>query len=477
MTGPRIPAASEEFEAADLGDDRLRRRLMRIADAAATSPSAGFPTVTQSESELEGVYRFLANSRVTPRTILAPHIAATQVRAGNAAVVIAHDTTEIGFGGMVQRDGLGLIGTANTRQGFFAHFAVAITADESRTPLGVVGLKTFIRDHKRGLIPKRVRDRDPDSSESRKWIDVALDAHRVFPTAIHVMDREADSFTVLARLYEAGARFVIRLSRDKRLAHSPFLLFKTAQLIAEHRLTRSVPLTRRRPHPSKTHRKQHPPRAERLAKLDIRAARVPIPRPKRARYATGYPTSLDVNIVLVQEVDAPAGEEPICWRLVTTEPIDTPEQVAAIVDAYRARWRIEEFFKALKTGCAFEKRQLESLRTLVNALAMFSVIAWRLLLLRSVARAMPDCPADKVLTREQVDLLQRIAKMRDPALPQVNMPPNATANDALLAVARLGGHIKNNGPPGWIVLGRGYDKLLLLTLGYRAAQSADRTEL
>jgi hypothetical protein len=471
MTSARIPAASEEFAAADLGDERLRRRLMRIADAAATSPGAGFPTMTQSESELEGVYRFLANSRVTPRTILAPHIAATQERASSAAVVIAHDTTEIGFGGLVQRQGLGLVGTKNTRQGFFAHFAVAITANESRTALGVVGLKTFIRDHKRGSIPKRERDRDPDSSESRKWVDVALDAHRAFPTAIHVMDREADSFTVLARLSEAGARFVVRLCRDKRLEDSPYLLFKTTELLAEHRLTRSVPLTRRRPHPSKTHRKQHPPRSQRVAKLDIRVAQVPIPRPKRARYASGYPSSIDVNVVLVQEVDAPAGEEPVCWRLVTTEPIDKPEQVEAIVDAYRARWRIEEFFKALKTGCAFEKRQLESLRTLVNALAMFSVIAWRLLLLRSVARAMPDCPADNVLTREQVDLLQRISKMRDPALPQVNMPGNATASDALLAVARLGGHIKNNGPPGWIVLGRGYDKLLLLTLGYRAARN------
>jgi hypothetical protein len=235
------------------------------------------------------------------------------------------------------------------------------------------------------------------------------------------------------------------------------------------RATRSVPLARRRPHRSSTKRKEHPPRSERDARLELRAARIPISRPKRARYSTGYPDQLDVNFVLVQEVDAPAGEEPVRWRLVTTEPIDTAEQVEAIVDAYRARWRIEEFFKALKTGCAFEKRQLESLRTLVNALAMFSVIAWRLLLLRSVAQAAPHCPATSVLTREQVDLLQRIAKMRDPALPQIHMPRKATANDALLAVARLGGHIENNGPPGWIVLGRGYDKLLLLCLGYRAA--------
>jgi hypothetical protein len=134
--------------------------------------------MTQSDGELEGVYRFLGNSRVTPRSILAPHIAATRARAGNATIVVAHDTTELGFGGLTHREGLGLIGTANTRQGFFAHFALAVTADESRTALGVLGLKTFIRDHKRGSIPKQERDRDPDSSESRKWTEVALSLPR-----------------------------------------------------------------------------------------------------------------------------------------------------------------------------------------------------------------------------------------------------------------------------------------------------------
>lgn len=469
MTTIRVPPASAEFAGADFGDGRLTRRLMRIAEAAAGSPSAGFPTMAKSDGELEGVYRFLRNSRVAPRTILAPHIAATRARAGEQAIIIAHDTTELGFGGLLHREGLGLVGTANTRQGFFAHFALAVSGDESRTPLGVVGLKTFVRDHNRGKRPKTERDLDPDASESRKWTEVALEAHRCFPNAIHVMDREADSFTILSRLIEAKARFVIRLCRDKRVEDSSDLLFRTAELHGALRATRSVPLSRRAPHPSKTHRQQHPPRSERVATLEIKVAAVRLSRPKRPRYTTGYPPHLDVNVVVVQEVGAPPGEIPLCWRLVTTEPIDTPEQVEAIVDAYRARWRIEEFFKALKTGCAFEKRQLESLRTLLNALAVFAVIAWRLMLLRSVARAAPTCPAADVLTREQVNLLTRVAAMRDPALPRLEMPPKATAHQALMAVARLGGHIKNNGEPGWMVLGRGYDKLLLLVLGYRAA--------
>lgn len=468
MKTAELPAAATEFAEADLGDTRLARRLMRIADAAAAAPSAGFPEMTGSDGELEGVYRFLRNDRVTPQRILAPHIAATQGRAAGATVVVAHDTTDLSFGGAKRREGLGRVGTSNCVQGFQAHFALAVSADESRTPLGVAGLKALVRpwEH-RSRIPKRERDMNPDQSEARRWTELAFEVATRFPTAIHVMDREADCFTLFARLIAAGLRFVVRLGRDKKVLDSSDNLFATAAR-AEVMAVRSVPLSFRAPHSSKGNRHQHPARAERMARLQIRAGSFTLPRPHRARYATGYPESLTVNVVTVLEVETPAGDEPVCWRLITTEPIDTPAQVEAIVDAYRARWRVEEFFKALKTGCAFEKRQLETLRTLVNALAVFSVIAWRLLVLRSVARTTPEAPAAHAITDEQVRVLQALSKMRGPGVPRVQMPPNPTARDALLAVASLGGHIKNNGPPGWLTLGRGYDSLLLLQLGWQA---------
>jgi hypothetical protein len=473
MMRPHLPDASTEFGGAEFGDERLTRRLMRVADAAAAAPSAGFPAMTKSDGELEGVYRFLRNERVTPRKILAPHVAATQERVANATVVIAHDTTEFTFGGTQHRDGLGRIGRSQLVQGFFAHFALAVSADESRTPLGVVGVKTFARGWQLPTVPKSQRDKDPDQSEAKKWTELAFEVLGAFPNAIHVMDREADSFTVISRLVEAKARFVVRLCRDKLIGAPGEKLFATAAR-AEIRATRSVPLTTRRRHSSATYRKLYPQRAERQAKLQIRAGAFTLPRPARARYETGYPTQLQVNVITVEEIDAPAGEEPVCWRLITTEPIETPGQVETVVDAYRARWRIEEFFKALKSGCAFEKRQLESLRTLVNALAVFSIVAWRLLVLRAVSRASPHAPASEALSSEQVQVLSALSGMRSPGVPQIRMPANATTRDALLAVAALGGHIKNNGPPGWLVLGRGYDALLLLQLGWQARERCDR---
>jgi Transposase DNA-binding/Transposase DDE domain len=466
-----VPDAAAEFAATDFGDLRLTRRLMRIAERAAAAPSTGFPQITRSDGELEGVYRFLGNERVTPKRILAPHGVATLRRARGQDVVIAHDTTELKFGGALPRKGLGRIRHEGGAQGFFAHFALAVARD-GRRPLGVLGLKTFVRPWRSPNTPKRDRDRSLDN-ETRKWIEVALDISESLPAAVHVMDREADSFAIFAPLCESNIRFVIRLCRDKKLlGHSEKLFAAAAQ--APIYASRSVPISRRPRNRCETLNKIHPPRGERVAKLRFRAATFQLPRPKRPKYATGFPAALSVNVVTVDEVDAPAGEEPILWQLVTTDPIDTPEQVEAIVDAYRIRWVIEEFFKALKTGCAFEKRQLESFNTLVNALAMFTVIAWRLLLLRYVARKEPDGPANAALTDRQVQVLQTLSDMPEAPF-RITIPSrNPTAGDALRAVAQLGGHLENNGDPGWLVLGRGLESLLLIELGWRAREAAQR---
>jgi hypothetical protein len=87
---------------------------------------------------------------------------------------------------------------------------------------------------------------------------------------------------------------------------------------------------------------------------------------------------LRVNVVKVQETNCPKGVEPIRWFLVTTEPVQTRAQLEFVVDACRTRWVVEEFFKALKSGCRFEQRQLESFKSLDNALAIFLPVAVRL---------------------------------------------------------------------------------------------------
>jgi hypothetical protein len=222
-----------------------------------------------------------------------------------------------------------------------------------------------------------------------------------------------------------------------------------------------VPLSRRAASPMPGRRSTHPPRRTRTARLAFSAVAAEMKRPP---YLTDEPETLVANFVHVRELDAPAGEDPVAWVLVTTEPIQTTADVIAIIEHYRARWLIEEFFKALKTGCCIEKRQLESFDALTNALAVLVPIAWQMLALRHLARTTPSVPARAVLSDVQLDALAACPKARLPSRPNVV--------DVLYAIAALGGHIKHNGEPGWQTLARGMEQLEVFVAGWRAAMEA-----
>jgi hypothetical protein len=171
----------------------------------------------------------------------------------------------------------------------------------------------------------------------------------------------------------------------------------------------------------------------------------------------GLQSSVTLNVVRVFEVNPPKGSAPIEWRLATTEPIKTKKDLENIVDADRSRWTIEEFFKALKTGCAFEKRQLESYDALLKALAIFAPIAYELLRLRSAARQTTAVPANTFFRPSLWTVLQRHKDLL--------CDPDSIVRDCYLAIARLGGHLKSIGEPGWLILARGYEKLLAIEEG------------
>jgi hypothetical protein len=150
------------------------------------------------------------------------------------------------------------------------------------------------------------------------------------------------------------------------------------------------------------------------------------------------------------------------WLLITNESATRAEELSQLVDAYRARWTIEEFFKALKTGCAFMKRQLEDYEALVNALAVSAPIACRALELRTRARLKPEATDELILEPDELLVLRLKGRTKLPASP--------TNRDILLAVAAMGGHIKWNGDPGWKTICGGLEKLVTLTEGYRLAK-------
>jgi hypothetical protein len=458
-----LPSMSSEFGDADLGDTRLNRRLGLLADRIGDRPGESFPKALD-DAELEAAYRFFGNDSVSPEAILAPHVRQSARRAAELPrVVVVHDTTAFEFGGQSKRAGLGHL-IKPSAQGFFGHFSLAIGADELRRPIGLLAVETVFRLKRR--IGHKHWTKDRRLGESERWVrsvDAAEAALAGQVSAIHVADREGDKYALLANLVEHKRAFVIRSFQDRRLASNDEARLREVASSSRFTVRRDVPLSPRAP-AFGPKGERHPARRHRIARLSFAAATVELPRTADAPKTSAATISL--HVIHVLERKPPPGQPAVEWFLLTNLPIHDDAAILFAVDCYRARWTIEEFFKALKTGCQFERRQLESAHSLLNALAILAPVAWRLLLLRHLARAEPTSSASTALTTKQLEVLRAVSKK------PLRSRPNA--REAMLAVAALGGHIKNNGDPGWLVVGRGMHDLLLLELGWRAREQAEK---
>ncbi len=463
---------ASEFAGAPLPDRRLRRRLERIAARVATEPSATFPTTMRTDADLEAFYRFINNERIEPEAIAEPHSEATRWRAAQAGTVLAvHDETEFEFDGDVGYD-LGYL--TSQRRGFEGMFTLVLQADG--LPLGIAAHSTQFRENpplpRTGKLSGAQYAKIPNK-ESRYWAEAVERASELLEESqvIHVIDREGDSYALLSAMVAAGRRFVVRLrqQRRRRAATEPQAEWETLGDVAERAAyvaERMVALSRRTTNPDLRHN-THAPRGERPARLHLEASAVVLPRP---RYLKAEAPELGLNLVRVHEVDAPAGDEPVEWWLITNEPIATCEDVEAIVDIYRHRWKIEEYFKALKTGCAYTERDFESREALLRTLALLVPIAWQLLLVRDQARLTPGAPAKTFFSEVQLVLLREISSRRMSKIP--------TLEEAIYAIAEQGGHLKRNGAPGWQTIGRGLERLWWAEYGYFvAAQRGRRAEM
>ena len=461
-----LSPVSEEFSVVDLGDPRRKKRLARIADTLADCPESSLPKAMGNPSQLEGVYRFFGNPHISPEQVLDSHIACTVQRATQAGkVLVIHDTTEFGFGGEGRKD-LKRISDGK-KKGFLSHFSLCVGLDGK--PLGSLGHYAWGREAERkGHRSQQQSQYDPDR-ESLRWADaIHRTGELLYDKAetIHVADRESDCMELMAESIEHGHRFVFRLAHDRRLdpdrrrVDVP-MLFETLAT-APLRLEREVAISERKGSRSERKTARFPVRKMRNATLEVRAQQLVISAGNGA--PMHLPDGLWLNFIEVSEPNPPEGQEPILWRLVTTEPIDTVEQVAAVVDMYRCRWIIEEFFKAIKSGCSYQELQLETANALLVALSVYIPVAWRMLLMRWLDRNKPNEPATAVLSTTQVQVLKAVRQKDGKPLPSA-----PTVHDALIAIAAIGGHLKQNGPPGWMILSRGFAKLITMETGWVAA--------
>lgn len=416
-----------------------------------------FPKLFKDPADLEAVYRFFANPAFDGQALASGHIAKTveRVRGTDGRVLAVHDSTELRYFG--DREDLGYL---KNGQGLLFHPALAV-APVGRVALGLLNFQMLRlpepeRELSKAERQKKSRTTLREDKACIRWDEGAKAAERTVGMEgklVHVMDQEADSFALLANLVKAGCHFIIRGQIGRTVNGRGGEKVEEVLQASPAILEREVPLSERGPKKkgrTASRNNCQPVRHARMAKLEVRAQQLTRRRPAHAQTEA---RELSLNVVHVREISAPEGEQPIEWLLYTTEPIYSADEVTWVIDSYCARWTIEEYFKALKTGCAVEKRQLTSGDKLEKVVALFAPVAWRLLLLRSLSREKPDTPAKQLFDDDSLLVLKAL-------LPHRKIGDDPTVLEIYLAIANLGGHLKRNGPPGWQTLSHGYEELL-----------------
>lgn len=450
-------------------------RWCQVLDASLTQAKASTSSLVIPESQRQAHQRFLRNEHMNHDDLLESHFFATAQRAKEVgSVLVVHDTTDFAFTleqGYATRKHMPIV--SKLIQGFYWHPSLVFAADGSRAPLGLVAsrpyahLKGLAHDEKSMAYWKSIQG--VFENESARWPACAAESQAMLSgvkDVIHVMDREGDDYKGFATMLAQKMRFIIRLAYDRILVKEDGRLSseKIRDALAKqdwHPLTREVFLNARQPTTAGKKAKEAAlPRKARKATLSVRGTQITIARPVGA--PSSLAETLSINVVEVLERNPPAGEHAVRWVLMTTEPVDTQEACWQVTDGYRARWSIEEFFKALKTGTDYLESQQGSAHALLSQLALKAIVAWQLLALRHLAQEKPTEPAELFFSASQL----RVLHLRFPE----TVPVHATLEEAMAGVIRFGGYVKKGRAVGWLILGRGWDRLLKLVEGYELAQ-------
>jgi hypothetical protein len=456
LTSLSSPAdwAQMEFGFAQLGDQRRNKRLVKIGQALAANPGGTLPQAFPDWAELKAAYRFFGQSGATFENILTPHWERTQAACREPGeYLIIEDTTDLDYTDHhPATEDLGTIGDGSGR-GFELHNALAVRVEawnlEQRPEGVVVGL--FGQRISTPRPKPKGKKKQPRYTEPRKtqcWAECLALIASPPPGAqwIYVADRESDFYEPIELCLRKGIDFIIRAYHDRRLAgeQGGHLFEKLAQAPVLGDTT--VEVRARKGEPART------------AIVAARAVRVDLDGPWRPG---GWRAPLrDIYAVEVFEVHTPEGvKEPLHWTLLTSLPCKTWAQVRRVIGRYTARWWVEEFHKALKTGAGVEDSQMERAYKLESLIAVLSVVAVRLLSTKFLARTRPESfEAAESFGPEMLGLLEK----------KLGKPKGGWTNvNVLIATARLGGFLarKRDGMPGWQTIWRGWHRLMWMAEG------------
>lgn len=444
--------ADKQWGKAELGDQRRTARAVKVGAALAAQPNAGLPEQMPEWKDLKAAYRLFSQPKATYRAISQPHWEQTrkQARESTAEVILfVQDTSDLDFSHHPATRGLGHVGKFG--QGMLLHSCLAISP-QAETPqvLGMAAQSVWLRTGKKrkGRETRSERHRRKEK-ESEVW---AAMLKQIGPAPlpglgrryVSMGDRESDIFGYVREAQAQWWDVLLRVAQN-RVVVTP--QDERAKLLdwargLPARTTKKVTLRGRDGKP------------KRKLKLEVAFSAVKLCAPQQG--SERGQASISGWVVRCWA----EGEQDLEWVLFTTVPVKNGKQAKEIIEWYEFRWIVEEYHKCLKTGCAIEKRQLETASRLQALLGFLAVIAVRLLQLREMSRTEPERPAIEIVP----ELFVQTVKTR---LSLKLTVEEMTLREFFHAVARLGGFIgrKSDGDPGWQTLWRGWERLQDLCWG------------
>jgi hypothetical protein len=411
------------------------------------------------------------NGNVSEDKILEGHFAASALRiqATEGPILILQDTTEFSFKRAApEKIGFTKIATGPKGKdrrhqkyrvcGLLIHASLAITPEG--LPLGLTAAKFWSRAQfkgcdalKRKINPTRV---PIEQKESMRWLDnlrLSTELAGAPERCVHVGDRESDIYELYCLAEDIGTNFLVRSCVD-RLAEDGGTTIAKVMAEVQPSGTHEV---RFRDAQGKDHR----------AVLSVRHAtmtvRPPIGKQRKYRHQ-------DLQIIHAEELDPPEGRPAVFWKLITNLPVETHADAINKLEWYALRWKIETFFRTLKTGCRIEEMRLATADRLANCIALCCVVAWRVSWLTMLSREAPEAAPTAVFTETERHMLEQATPERKRQAPR-------NLDFYVRAVARLGGYLDraSDTPPGTTVIWRGFSRLADLVEGARIATSPPDT--
>ena len=452
---PGLDWVETETSGLDLGDARLNRRQRQLLERCFTQCSQSIPGACQGAAEVKAAYRFLEHAKVTVANILSPHLHATAQRARQQPVVLAvQDTTSLDFTGKAVAAELGPL-EASTHRGLFVHATLAVTPE--RVCLGLVAVKLHVRETASAQVDHHALPFA--AKESVRWRESYLAACRLAQAApqtrvVSVADREGDIYELYQAVAAQGtaprAEYVVRAAQNRRArvtdTEGVARLTKAWDAVATLPVCGEVTYTL-----AKT-----ATRAARTVTQTLQAGTVTLVPPSRPAAADAL-TPVAVQLVLLREAAPPPGETPLEWLLVTTLPVDTPAAALEVVRYYLCRWEVELYFKVLKSGCQVEKLYLSTRERLRKCLALYLIIAWRVLYVARLGAACPALPCTALFDTAEWHAVVLMSTRQPPA----ETPPSL--GELVRMIAGFGSYVgrPGDGHPGitslWIGLQRAMD--------------------